>query len=347
MAHAMQGVFLTAALVLACSAAAAQPNDNPTGAYPNTANFGVEVDRSEPWFQQCLRVQHIPAPGASVKPASCKSFDYYDKLAQVSTSRAEWDGVRACALASNDFAVLAMLSANGLGVPRDVDLAIQYACRAGGAKAEVTGRIAHLQSLQATPAAKPYDQCDDITSGYMGAICFGIAEHQAAKVRSAFITHLRRQLPAGQQVALDQLANALQAYSRARQGEVDMQGTGAPAAAAQAQAREQEWSREHLAAFEKGVFNLSPPQELAEDDAELNRLYGLVMAAADTDHGRLPGSTVQKTDVRAAQRLWLAYRDAWIRFAALRYPTVPSAAIAGELTTWRSGLLRKLLASAR
>jgi uncharacterized protein YecT (DUF1311 family) len=128
-----------------------------------------------------------------------------------------------------------------------------------------------------------------------------------------------------------------------------MQGTSAPAFALRAEAGEQEWLRAHLAAFEKGTFNLSPPQELPEDDVELNRLYKLVMDAPATDAerpDRLPGSTVQKADVRAAQRLWLAYRDAWVRFAALRYPTVPADAVKVELTTWRSQQLRGLAASA-
>lgn len=50
--------------------------------------------------------------------------------------------------------------------------------------------------------------------------------------------------------------------------------------------------------------------------------------------------------MRAAQQLWLAYRDAWVRFAGLRYPSVPADAIKVELTTWRARQLRALAASA-
>ena len=70
------------------------------------------------------------------------------------------------------------------------------------------------------------------------------------------------------------------------------------------------------------------PQALAAADAALNRAYQAVMRAPDT--------TVAKADVRAAQRLWLAYRDAWTAFAALRYPALPRDVLQATLTEWRT-----------
>lgn len=322
------------------SGALAQP-----GRALDMRDAGIPIDRAAPWYQQCLQMQAPPAPATPAIPASCKVFDYYDKLSQAATSDAEWGGVRACAVAAKNNAVLSMLYANGFGTPRRLDLAIDYACRAGGADAEVEFRIKHLQALQSGEKTGRYDQCDDITSGYMGTVCAGIADTQAEKVRAASFSRLRGRLPANQQVALDQMVTANLAFSRAHEGESDMQGTAAPSLALEAGGREKEWLREHVAAFEQGRFDLSPPEELTEDDAELNRLYKLLMAAPGKDPGwpdRLPNLTVQKKDVRAAQRLWLAYRDAWVRFASLRYPAISSDAIKVELTTWRSQQLRRL-----
>ncbi len=317
--------------------------------YPNTENFGMEVDPNTPWFQACLRVEKIPTAATPPAPASCKTFDYYAKRGQASTSATEWTGVRACALAANDHAVLAMLYANGLGVPRNLDLATQYACRAGGAYAEVSGRVEHLQALKKEPSGTPYDQCDDATSGLMMGVCANVADGQADKIRNAYFARLRGQLPAPQIAAFDQLVAATRAFATARRSETDMTGTGRGAFSVQAEAREKEWLREHLAAFEKGTFK-APAPTLAAADAELNRIYQAMLAApsGDANHPtRLPSSTVEKADVRTAQRLWIAYRDAWVRFAKLRYPALPPATLQAMLTDWRVQQFARMWSGAR
>jgi uncharacterized protein YecT (DUF1311 family) len=108
---------------------------------------------------------------------------------------------------------------------------------------------------------------------------------------------------------------------------------------------EKEWLREHVLAFEKGTFNLASPQQLPIADTELNRAYKAVMATPSTDQDKpdaIGDSTVTKADVRAAQRLWLKYRDAWVRFAALRYPAVPADSLKATLTQWRAAQLGKI-----
>lgn len=320
-----------------------------TPPYPNTDNFGMEVDPKTPWFQACLRVEKMQPAAPPPVPASCKAFDYYAKRDQASTSSAEWHGVRACAMADKNNAVLAMLYANGLGVPRDLDLATQYACRAGGAYAEVSGRVEHLQALKKEPPGTPYDQCDDATSGLMMGVCANVADGQADKIRNAYFSRLRGQLPAQQVAAFDQLVAATRAFALARRGETDMTGTGRGAFSVQAEAREKEWLREHLAAFEKGTFK-APAPTLAAADAELNRIYKAMLAAPSEDANhptRLPVSTVEKADVRAAQRLWITYRDAWVRFAKLRYPALPPETLQAMLTDWRVKQFTRMWSGAR
>ena len=322
----------------------AQPS-SPSRPYPNTENFGVDVDRQEPWFKACMRVEKVKPVATPPAPASCKAFDYYGKRQQAVTSSAEWQGVRACAVAAQDHGVLAMLYANGLGVARNLDLATQYACRAGGSYREVQGRVDHLQALQTSPPGTSYDQCDDATSGQMGGICARIGAGQAEKIRLAFLARLRSQLPAPQVAPFDRLVAATEALAKARGDETDLSGTARGMMVANAEAREREWLREHLAAFEKGNFKAAVAPSLAAADAELNRLYKALMAAPGTDKeqpDRLSGSTVTKTEVRAAQRLWLANRDAWVRFASLRYPALPPDALKAMLTDWRARQLDRM-----
>jgi hypothetical protein len=78
-----------------------------------------------------------------------------------------------------------MLYANGLGVHTDLKLAQKFACYAGGAEAEVSGRLGHLQTLAKTPAAqrKRFDFCGDITSGLMEGECVARDDRIADRAR--------------------------------------------------------------------------------------------------------------------------------------------------------------------
>lgn len=299
--------------------------------YPNTQNFGGAPDRQARWYQICMRVHHA-APKLPAAPASRCDADslYYTKLDQAVTSAAEWAAVRRCASATGDTTVLSMLYANGLGVRRDPDVATHYACSAGGAPAELEGRVLHLATLA---AGARYDQCDDITSGMMGGVCSAMRAARAGRVEAASVARLRASLPVMQGRALDRLVKANAAFATVHGDmETPRGGTGYNGFVVDARARETEWLREHLAAFEKGVFKVPPPAQYAVDDAELNRLYGERMQPLSSDADI---DTISATDIRTTQRAWLAYRDAWLAFAALRYPQLPADSLKALLTQWR------------
>lgn len=345
-------VLKSQARVLACMAglsvaavAYAVPGDPAPKPYPNTASFGRDVDPGTPWFDECLRVEKVAPPPMPALPASCKAYDYYDNVDLATVSNATWGGVRACAAAANDNDVLAMLHANGQGVPRNLDLATHYACRAGGAYMEVQSRIEHLQELRKSPSRKLYDQCDDATSGYMMSYCAGFAERRSSNVSRDWFGRLRRDLPQQQREAFDQLVATGLAFAGARPDEMDNHGSIAGARATGAETSERERLREHVRAFEQGNFKLASPQQLPIADADLNRRYRALMATPSSDRAHpdnIAGETVTKADVRMAQRLWLKYRDAWVRFAALRYPAVSADALKASLTQWRTQQLNEI-----
>ncbi|MFC0132217.1 lysozyme inhibitor LprI family protein [Massilia eurypsychrophila] len=304
--------------------------------YPNTDNFGVPVDRDAGWYMECMRVKHVgpPAIPTTSPPAACNaSGAYYDKLDQAITSAAEWGRVRSCAIASNDTAVLAMLYANGLGVKRDVARATRYACSTAAAMAETDGRVNHLLKLR---AGERFDHCDDITSGMMGGVCAGIDSTRADKVRKVFLARVRRELPAPHKPAFDRLVKSGAAFATAHASdETSTGGTGYAGFVIAAEARENEWLREHLAAFEKNRFDLPPSSRFDADDAELNRVYAELIKSDRSDR-------VAAAAIRATQRSWLAYRDAWVAFATLRYPLLPADSLKAVLTQWRIKQLKRL-----
>jgi hypothetical protein len=319
------------------------------GAYPNTNNFGVPFSQEEDWYRQCMRVEKLAPPPATVKaPEGCAPTDLYDrKRDQAQTSKAEWEEVRACALAKNDNAVLMMLYANGYGVARDTDRAIHHACILDFiAKSEMESRIAHLATRPAED--KPFDLCDDITSGYMGAVCASRREARDSRVRSLRLDRAARALPAAARAAFARLREAAERYaSTAGYSETDARGTAAASFAYAHQARLREQAMRAMLDTIDGKLPPASAEAYAEWDRQLNAVYAEVLAIASNqqDHpDRIGDSTIDHADVRKAERLWLAYRDAFVAFRASLGDGADADAIRGLLTEQRVEQLRRVAA---
>jgi uncharacterized protein YecT (DUF1311 family) len=318
------------------------------GAYPNTGNFGVPFSQDEDWYRQCMRVEQLaPAPATVKAPEGCHPTELYDrKRDQAQTSAAEWEQVRACALAKKDNAVLMMLYANGYGVARDTDRAIHHACILDFvAKAEMESRIAHL--AERSKQDKPFDLCDDITSGHMGAVCAARREAQDSRVRNLRLDRAARALPSASRAAFARLREAAERYAaEAGAVETDGHGTAAAAFAYEDQARLREQAMQAMLDTIAGKLRPASAEDVAEWDRQLNAVYGEVMAIASTQDGhpdRIGDSTVEHADVRKAERLWLAYRDAFVAFRASLGPG-SNDAIMALLTEQRVGQLRGVAA---
>lgn len=243
-------------------------------------------------------------------------------------------------------AVLSMIYANGMGVPRNLPLATKFACEAGGAAAEIDGRIEHLQQLAASPSSRRFDFCDDITSGYMGGVCAGITANHADNRREAALDKITRDYNASQRQAYDALRKAADAYFNAHSGnETDLSGSARDAFAIHDLERSERAFLLNLKLLEAGKL---PTIDAKQADARLNAIYQRVLANPDLEP---PGGgyggmgTITAKGIRADQRLWLAYRDAWLRYAAVCKPGVSDDAVLAWLTTQRTNQLRGLLPS--
>lgn len=322
---------ITVGLFFSCAALAAQP-------YPNTSNFGVAFSKDEPWYQQCMRVADLSEPKMRSSPhaaSTCNASElYYAKLNQAVTSPAEWGKVRACAITDGDNAVLMMLHANGFGVRRDTDVALHYACKLEFiAKSEMEHRVEHL--LSATRTEVPFDQCDDINSGHMGAVCAAISETQDKRVRDARMDRIHQKLPPSGRAAFAKLRLLAERYVVEATGEVDMQGTNAPAAAMQHQAKLREQFMQAALDTFGGKLPTATSAAYAQQDAELNEAYQAVMAAPSVQDGwpdRIGTSTIDHTSVRDIERRWLDYRDAFVAFAS-KLPSAPDPVAVNTLLT--------------
>jgi len=291
--------------------------------YPNTGSFGVPFDTQEDWYRQCMRVTRLPAPPRAQAPApaaSCKATDlYYTTLDQGDAAPSAWRQVEACARASRNDAVLMMLYANGFGGKRDLDRAIQHACRLDTAKAEMEGRIAYLASSAAATDGQPFDLCDHVTSGYMGSVCTDLSEARAERVRSARLDRFAHTLPARARQPFAQLRKAAEAFARQAASEVDLSGSGGAGFAIDHTAQRRDEFVQAVLDAASGKVARASTDEVAALDRQLNAAYRKLMGTRhdpDASATRIAGSTVTRADVRITERAWLAYRDAWAPYLA-------------------------------
>jgi hypothetical protein len=220
-------------------------------------------------------------------------------------------------------AMLTVLYANGEGTDGNIPLAIRFACEAGGAPAEIGGRIEHLESM-ALPRSSPTGEfkfCDDITSGFMMGFCAASSSEIDDQIRMEALKAISRDWTAAQKSAFQLLLSAKETYAEAHaRGEVDLSGT----ARAMYEIEERDGIRDNfltaLKSFETGALPKASPDEASESDARLNYEYRRAMADAEahkSDYG-----AIQPEGIRNAERTWLKYRVAWVAFGKTRYPSV-------------------------
>ncbi|HEX9953760.1 MAG TPA: lysozyme inhibitor LprI family protein [Allosphingosinicella sp.] len=233
-------------------------------------------------------------------------------------------------------AMLMTIYANGRGAVRDLDVATHLACGIEGAVAEVHGRVLHLQEMKAAgTGAEEFHFCDDVTSGLAGGWCAGHSARIAKAAREAELAGLIAAWPERSKLALLSLRAAQSVYSDASaDGEVDMSGTLRSAFWIE---RQEMLDRDMLATLRlltQGQVSGSRGDYAAADKA-LNAAYRARLAEVRAAQW----GTVKPEGVRAAQRAWLRYRDAFLAFAAVQYPQMSRDGLAAMLTRQRTRLL--------
>jgi len=289
---------------------------------------------------------HRPTPAQSKALAKCDAEAlYYGEVGPPDYVKA-----RLCALKDggaaddqsvfNDDVILMQIYANGRGVPRDMDLAIAYACKDDAqAPAEFTGRLDSLIARRAEPDPKPFDYCDDITSGYMEGMCAARDSQIADKGRAAGLDRVAARLPPAARAPFGALKTAAAAFASAHgDGEVDLSGTGRAAFEIEAEDAARTAFQHHLDALLNHRWPAASPTAARKADAELNAAYRATLAAV----GKGQSGTVEPRGVRDAQRRWLAYRDAFVAFAKAAAPGVDAPSVLADLTRERTRMLREI-----
>ena len=234
-------------------------------------------------------------------------------------------------------AMLMTIYANGRGAARDLDVAAHLACRIDGAPAESHGRVTHLAERKAAgAAAEEFHFCDDVTSG----LAMGWCAHHAGRIQDAARAEELARISAGwtqaEKAAFARLERAHDSYAEAHaDGEVDMSGTMRGVFWSSARQALSDELLDLVGQLSNGAGPGATAAQHRAADATLNAAYRERLAGFDGEgYG-----TVTKDGVRTAQRAWLAYRDAFLAFAAVKNPRASRDGIAAWLTRRRTALL--------
>jgi len=285
----------------------------------------------------------MPTPAQRAALSDCRSEPlYYGEGRAI-----DYEDARLCAFVEAEgddnqtFAgstILMQIYANGLGVPRNLDLATSYACQLPGAPAESDGRVLHLQALKA--AVEPFDYCNDVTSGWAGSECEARDSTLASFRRDAKVAALTAQFPQSARVAYDRLRAALEGFIDVHaDGEVDQMGSGRAGFVIEEQDAVRDQFVIDLELLLTGKWPVASATSARDADARLNASYRKTLAWADSSDNL---STIHPDAVRKAQRAWLVYRDAFVRFAAAASPRTSRDALLARLTSMRNAQLDRM-----
>jgi uncharacterized protein YecT (DUF1311 family) len=244
-------------------------------------------------------------------------------------------------------AVLMMIYANGRGVVRDPALARRFACEVNAAPAELDARLAYFDEMLAgRHVDQPFDLCDHATSGYLMGFC---ADRDARAAQFEREMKLQALLEGWNDADLEAWGNvraASESFFQARiDREVDTSGTARGMLIAGERDSLERGLYEHLVAFEQGEFPQGDAAALAASDRKLNASYAAARKAATPESADDPFTalgSIEPDGIRAAERAWITYRDAWVAFGAQRYPAVSREAWLDLFTRERESQLSEL-----
>ncbi|HTU13241.1 MAG TPA: lysozyme inhibitor LprI family protein [Allosphingosinicella sp.] len=235
-------------------------------------------------------------------------------------------------------AMLMTVYANGQGAARDLALAIRLACTIEGAEpAEYDRRVTRLARLRDENwRGSDFSYCDDIDPGLGTGLC---ASHRAALARpqreAAQRALLARWSPEQRQ-AYEPLRRAFEEFVAASaEGDLARSGTSHRTLRNRLEQGLRDQFAEMLQRLEAGRAPRFTSGQLRTEDLQLNQAYQARIA----DERQYDAPGISPDSIQNAQRAWLRYRDAFLAFAAVKYPAVQRDSLAAWITQNRSQII--------
>jgi len=233
---------------------------------------------------------------------------------------------------------LAMLYANGDGVPRDYALAIRFACEVGGnGGSNEPERIGRLEALRdgRLPFGTTFDLCDEQMSGAMGAYCSDLAEKQADVGRARRIGDLKAHMAKQAQAMLSALQEDENAFEQARmKGEYPGGGgSGSVGFALDDQNKLREQFVMNLERFSTGKLPRASLATRQRAQQELDAACAAALAQPRNPNAPFGNPTV--IGLKATEAAWEKLFKQWMLIVPVAFPDLSQDAAATELLRLR------------
>jgi uncharacterized protein YecT (DUF1311 family) len=237
--------------------------------------------------------------------------------------------------------ILADIYFNGAGVKRDIPLAMRLACESEEGMATLA--MPDIAKLNGSPGAHgPFEFCDYAASTLTMNFCSGYESEIEDDRRSRYYNSLKSSMTPEQQAAFEKLLAAQNAYIEAHAAEVYQGGTIHAIRTAASQGILKDLFHTEVVHFEHKNWPMLSDDQITMADALLNGEYAKKLQQLRTQaKGSIDQGAVTEGHLTSVEETWQTYRDAWVAFARLRYPSAV-AAIRAEITLDRYRLLKTI-----
>jgi uncharacterized protein YecT (DUF1311 family) len=298
--------------------------------------------------RMCAAVKDVQIPAADQPTAdeknslaNCSSEDLYFGLGEPS------DPVKArkCAYVEMEQgkddldmagrAILMMVYANGRGADRNLDVAMKFACEINSMPGDKAGTIYELERLRKYPPTVRFSVCDHSAAPHLYKTCAILGDRFDQIEREKKIAAITASWSKKEKKAFDHLRNAAEQFFKSRaSSEIDLR----PTFEVQERAFMERGFIEKLEKLQKGELPAFSSADFKKAQADVDQAY----AETQKDPNRRWG-TATAQGVRQTQQLWLAYRDAWVKFGKIKYRNVSADSWRTWITQERLAMLRHLL----
>lgn len=323
--------------------------------------FGQSSD--EKWGEKCApyasvplpsEAENVPTPKESPACASYKSYRGIGRPVNYADARAcAWRErvARKANLGQNEkeptawvvggSLILADIYYNGAGVKRNVPLAMRFACEFEESSAELAMDDL-TKSVGQAYAHTPFEFCDYAATTFSENFCSSYENEIDDDRRRRFYNSLKSSMNKEQLQAYDRLLSAESKYIDEHAREVYQGGTIRDIRTMGSQKILEDLFHTEVVNFERKRWPVLSQKQIAGADALLGHEYAKAVQRIkaqpedDTDDG-----LISVDDLAKAEATWKSYRDAWVEFARVRYPTEVDA-IRAEVTLRRYHLVKTI-----
>lgn len=293
----------------------------------------------------CVAAAKVPIPTADLPPApadlkKCDPLELESRPGRPVDLRA----ARYCAYTARDAkgteqgdmdlenipgnAGLAMIYAGGKGVAPNIPLAERFACDIQGGWDDGTEVAKMLEAKRREGATKvDFDICENPTGRQLNYICI-LRDQDRVADKVALAEKPFNAGTAQQRAAFQRLLAARKAYLDALSAE---EPTGTVGRAQEAMRDgidiDDAWAQT-LNRLAAGKLPHYTAADFRKADADLNVNY---RAALESTANCNDDDCLKTEQLRQIERTWIAYRDAWVAYAGLRWPSIPA-------DSWRTWL---------